>query len=29
LWPFALFCGTLLYYPHFGKLHQEKSGNPD
>jgi hypothetical protein len=36
LWPSALFyghlvpicCGHLLYYPHFGKLYQEKSGKP-
>jgi hypothetical protein len=36
LWQFALFhvnmvpirCGHLLYYPHFGILYREKSGNP-
>jgi uncharacterized membrane protein len=36
LWPFTLLrgnlvhilCGLLLYYPHFGILYQEKSGNP-
>jgi hypothetical protein len=37
LWPFALFYGSLvyfvviyvIYYPHFGILYHEKSGNPD
>jgi hypothetical protein len=24
----AIFCGNLLYFPYFGMLHQEKSGNP-
>jgi hypothetical protein len=28
LWPFVIFCGRLLYFPHFGTLNQEKSGNP-
>jgi hypothetical protein len=28
LWPFGICCGHLLYYPHFGKLYQAKSGNP-
>jgi hypothetical protein len=23
-----MFCSYLLYFPHFGILHQEKSGNP-
>jgi hypothetical protein len=26
--PFAMFSGHLLYFPHFGTLYQEKSGNP-
>jgi hypothetical protein len=26
--PFGIFCGYLVYFPHFGMLHQEKSGNP-
>jgi hypothetical protein len=25
---FGICCGQLLYYPHFVKLYQEKSGNP-
>jgi hypothetical protein len=29
LWPFGICCAHLLYYPHFGKLYQGKSGNPD
>jgi hypothetical protein len=28
LWQFGIFCGRLLHIPHFGVLHQEKSGNP-
>jgi hypothetical protein len=35
LWPFGIFCGLLVYFVviwyifhHFGKLYQEKSGNP-
>jgi hypothetical protein len=34
LWPFGIFCGHLLYFiflvyfPQFGMLYQEKSGNP-
>jgi hypothetical protein len=30
LWSFAFLvvCGNSLYYPNFGKLKQEKSGNP-
>jgi hypothetical protein len=28
LWAFGIFCGNLLYFPRFGILHQEKSGNP-
>jgi hypothetical protein len=28
LWPFGIFCGHLEYFPHFGILYQEKSGNP-
>jgi hypothetical protein len=27
--PFGIFCGHLEYFPRFGKLHKEKSGNPD
>jgi hypothetical protein len=27
LWPFFIFCGYLVYFSHFGMLHQEKSGN--
>jgi hypothetical protein len=37
LWPFVLcnklqldtLCGHFLYFPNFGKLYQQKSGNPD
>jgi hypothetical protein len=37
LWLFGVFFGHLVYvsygylvyFPHFGKLYQEKSGNPD
>jgi hypothetical protein len=29
LWTFGILCGTLVYFPHFGMLHQEKSGNPE
>jgi hypothetical protein len=28
LWPVGMFCGHVVYFPRFGKLHQEKSGNP-
>jgi hypothetical protein len=28
LWPFGIFCGDLVYFPRFGMLNQEKSGNP-
>jgi ABC-type dipeptide/oligopeptide/nickel transport system permease component len=28
LWLFYLFCGHLVYFPRFGMLYQEKSGNP-
>jgi hypothetical protein len=28
LWQFGICYGNSLYYPHFGILHQEKSGNP-
>jgi hypothetical protein len=28
LWPFGIFCGNLVYFPRFGILDQEKSGNP-
>jgi hypothetical protein len=28
LWPFGIFCGHLVIYPHFGIFYQEKSGNP-
>jgi hypothetical protein len=24
----SVFCGHLVYFSHFGMLHQEKSGNP-
>jgi hypothetical protein len=27
--PFGLFCGHLVYFPRFGMLYHEKSGNPD
>jgi hypothetical protein len=25
---FGVFCGHLVYFPHFGMLHKGKSGNP-
>jgi hypothetical protein len=25
----GIFCGNLVYFPRFGTLYQEKSGNPD
>jgi hypothetical protein len=28
LWPFGKFCGHLVYFPRFGILCQQKSGNP-
>jgi hypothetical protein len=28
LWQFGICCGNTLYYPNFGILYQEKSGNP-
>jgi hypothetical protein len=28
LLPFGVVCGHLVYFPRFGMLHQEKSGNP-
>jgi hypothetical protein len=28
LWPFGIFCGNLVYFPRFGILDKEKSGNP-
>jgi hypothetical protein len=28
LWPFGIFCGHLVYFPRFGMLYLEKSGNP-
>jgi hypothetical protein len=28
LWSFGLFYGNLVYFPRFGILHLEKSGNP-
>jgi hypothetical protein len=28
LWKFCIFCGNLVYFPRFGILCQEKSGNP-
>jgi hypothetical protein len=28
LWSFGLFCWNFVYFPRFGTLHQEKSGNP-
>jgi hypothetical protein len=28
LWPFGIFYGYLAYFSRFGKLYQEKSGNP-
>jgi hypothetical protein len=27
-YPFVIFCGHLLYFPHFGILYLKKSGNP-
>jgi hypothetical protein len=27
-YPFVIFCGHLLYFPHFGILNLYKSGNP-
>jgi hypothetical protein len=29
LWSFGIFYGYLEYFSRFGKLYQEKSGNPD
>jgi hypothetical protein len=26
--PLGIFCSYLVYFPPFGKLYQEKSGNP-
>jgi hypothetical protein len=28
MWPFGMFYGYLVYFPLFGMLHLEKSGNP-
>jgi hypothetical protein len=28
LWQFGIFSDNLFYFPHFGNLHEEKSGNP-
>jgi hypothetical protein len=28
LWHFGIFCGHLVYFPRFGILYYEKSGNP-
>jgi hypothetical protein len=28
LWPFVIFCGTLVYFSPFWYFDQEKSGNP-
>jgi hypothetical protein len=28
LWHFGIFCGDLVYFPRFGILYHEKSGNP-
>jgi hypothetical protein len=28
LWPFGIFYGHLVFFPRFGFLYQEKSGNP-
>jgi hypothetical protein len=28
LWPFGIFYGNLVYFPRFGFLDQEQSGNP-
>jgi hypothetical protein len=27
LWKWGIFCGNLVYFPSFGMLYQEKSGN--
>jgi hypothetical protein len=27
MWPFGIFCGNLVFFPRFGILDQEKSGN--
>jgi hypothetical protein len=27
-WPFGIFCGHLVFFPRFGILYREKSGNP-
>jgi hypothetical protein len=29
VWSFGMFCGHLECFTHFGKLHEEKSGNPE
>jgi hypothetical protein len=29
LWPFGIFYGHLEFFPRFGILYREKSGNPD
>jgi hypothetical protein len=28
LWPFGTFNGYLVYFPRFGMLYHEQSGNP-
>jgi hypothetical protein len=28
LGPFSIFCGRVVFFPSFGILYQEKSGNP-
>jgi hypothetical protein len=28
LWTFGIYCGNWVYFPRFGILYQEKSGNP-
>jgi hypothetical protein len=28
MWPFGIFCGHLVYFSRFGKLYQEKYGDP-
>jgi hypothetical protein len=28
LWPFGTFCGDFVKFSRFGKLYEEKSGNP-
>jgi hypothetical protein len=28
LWPFGIFNGYLVYFPRFGMMYIEKSGNP-